>query len=311
MRNWIGDVLTLVGTDCHERGEPLLSALCVQKDGTIGDGYGVALVKINGGDAPDDLDQQAAEERLRCYQHFGAVMPADGGRAQLTPEVTARRRKAAKQAKEDAPKVTCPKCNIVLAAMTATATTATSEPARQVGASHRCASPATTVTNTAVAAHAIHGSQRAKPAPAIAPTRIATTTPTRRSSDGAVAVLAGEPHHDAEGRERRRRDRDLGHVHEPDRRGLDTHRDPEQRDDDVLPVVHADPQPSPRRPHRRRSSAASTRSRNATRRWRPSSRRASQPPATAPTMNPATATSPATPIPLWRRGPRRRGSATR
>ena len=32
------------------------------------------------------------------YQHFGAVMPADGGRAQLTPEVSARRRKAAKQA---------------------------------------------------------------------------------------------------------------------------------------------------------------------------------------------------------------------
>ncbi len=81
MRNWIGDVLTLVGTDCHERGEPLLSALCVQKDGTIGDGYGVALVKIYGGDPPTDLDQQAAEERLRCYQHFGAVMPADGGRA--------------------------------------------------------------------------------------------------------------------------------------------------------------------------------------------------------------------------------------
>jgi hypothetical protein len=117
MRSWIGDVLTLVGADCHERSEPLLSALCVQKDGTIGDGYGVALVKIYGGDPPTDLDQQAAEERLRCYQHFDAVMPADGGRAQLPPEVTARRRKAAKQAREDAPKATCPKCNIVLPAM--------------------------------------------------------------------------------------------------------------------------------------------------------------------------------------------------
>jgi hypothetical protein len=117
MRHWIGNVLAQVGADCHGRGEPLLSSLCVQKDGTIGDGYGIALVNIYGGDAPDDLDQQAAEERLRCYQHFGAVMPADGGRAQLTPEVTARRRKAAKQAKEDAPKKTCPTCNIVLPAM--------------------------------------------------------------------------------------------------------------------------------------------------------------------------------------------------
>jgi len=31
--------------------------------------------------------------------------------------VTMRRRKAAKQAKEDAPKATCPTCNIVLPAM--------------------------------------------------------------------------------------------------------------------------------------------------------------------------------------------------
>ena len=115
--HWIGDVLGRVGKECHARGEPLLSALCVQKDGTIGDGYGVALAEIYGVDAPDDLDQQSAEERLRCYKHFGATMPADGGHAQLTPEVSARRRKAAKQAREDAPKATCPTCNIVLPAM--------------------------------------------------------------------------------------------------------------------------------------------------------------------------------------------------
>ena len=115
--HWINDVLGRVGADCHAKGEPLLSALCVQKDGSIGDGYGIALAEIYGGNVPDDLDQQAAEERLRCYQHFGAVMPADGGRAQLTPQVTARRRKAAKQAKEDAPRKTCPTCNIVLPAM--------------------------------------------------------------------------------------------------------------------------------------------------------------------------------------------------
>jgi hypothetical protein len=89
----------------------------VRQDGTIGDGYGTALVAIYGGEAPEDLDMHSAEERLRCYRHFGAVMPADGGRAMLTPEETARRRKAAKQAREDAPKATCPKCNIRLPAM--------------------------------------------------------------------------------------------------------------------------------------------------------------------------------------------------
>ncbi len=115
--HWIGAVLLLVGEDCHARGEPLLSALCVQKDGAIGDGYGVALVKIRGGAPPADLELEAAEERLRCYENFGAVMPAGGGRPQMTREVTARRRKAAKVAKEDAPKATCPKCNIVLPAM--------------------------------------------------------------------------------------------------------------------------------------------------------------------------------------------------
>src|SRR5690349_15634822 len=53
--HWIGDVLGRVGADCHARGEPLLSALCVHKDGGIGDGYGIALAQIYGGDPPDDL----------------------------------------------------------------------------------------------------------------------------------------------------------------------------------------------------------------------------------------------------------------
>ena len=117
MHYWISDVLARVGADCHKRKEPLLSSLCVRADGTIGDGYGTALVAIFGGEAPDDLEMHSAEERLRCYRHFGAVMPADGGHATLTPEETARRRKAAKQAREDAPKATCPKCNIRLPAM--------------------------------------------------------------------------------------------------------------------------------------------------------------------------------------------------
>ena len=116
MRNWIGDVLTLVGTDCHERGEPLLSALCVQKDGTIGDGYGVALVKIYGGDRrrprpASGRGTSALLSALRC---------CDAGRRRPRP-IPARGHGAAAQGsqagEEDAPKATCPKCNIVLPAM--------------------------------------------------------------------------------------------------------------------------------------------------------------------------------------------------
>src|SRR4051812_17896097 len=102
MRHWIGNVLSNVGADCHARGEPLLSSLCVQKDGTIGDGYGVALVNIYGGDAPDDLDQQTGAEGPRCYQQFGAGMPADRRRAQPPPQETAPPPHGAEPAEEGA-----------------------------------------------------------------------------------------------------------------------------------------------------------------------------------------------------------------
>jgi hypothetical protein len=116
MRHWIGDVLGAVTTDCAKNGEPLLSALCVRADGSIGDGYGVALVETYGGIAPEDLDMAAAEERLRCYQYFGALMPADGGRALLTPAVAARRRLASRRAREERVRPSCPSCHIRLSA---------------------------------------------------------------------------------------------------------------------------------------------------------------------------------------------------
>jgi hypothetical protein len=116
LRHWIGDVLGAVTSDCSAKGEPLLSALCVRQDGSIGDGYGVALVETYGGVAPDDLELAAAEERLRCYQYFGATMPADGGRPTLTPTVAARRRVASRRAREDRVRPSCPSCHIRLSA---------------------------------------------------------------------------------------------------------------------------------------------------------------------------------------------------
>jgi hypothetical protein len=116
VHHWIGDILGSVTTDCAKNGEPLLSALCVRQDGSIGDGYAAALVEAYGGLAPDDVEMAAAEERLRCYQYFGAPMPPDGGRAVLTPTVAARRRLASRRAREDRVRPSCPSCHIRLSA---------------------------------------------------------------------------------------------------------------------------------------------------------------------------------------------------
>lgn len=108
MHAWIGDVLGMVARDCYRRGEPLLSALCVHADGTVGDGYGWAIDETYGGSAPEDLDMHAALERLKCYRHFGAVMPSDGGRPALTPQVASKRRTAARRSKDGSPRPLCP-----------------------------------------------------------------------------------------------------------------------------------------------------------------------------------------------------------
>lgn len=83
---WIAGVLGRIADDCAKRGEPLLSALCVRDDGSVGDAYGDA-VERTGATRPLDLDLHAAEERLRCYRHFGAELPPDGGRPQLTRRI--------------------------------------------------------------------------------------------------------------------------------------------------------------------------------------------------------------------------------
>jgi hypothetical protein len=108
MRNWMGDVLTLVAQDCGRRKEPILSALCVTAEGLVGDGYAAAIRTVRG-ESPADSDQHAAVERLACYRHFGADLPADGGRPALTPKVEARRNRAMAQRPEVRGRP-CPTC---------------------------------------------------------------------------------------------------------------------------------------------------------------------------------------------------------
>jgi hypothetical protein len=113
MHYWIGDVLGRVARDCYANGQPLLSALCVHQDGTVGDGYAWALGETYG-DAPADLDMHAAKERLKCYRHFGASLPPDGGKPALTPKLAARRRVAATRAGKERRRPVCPTCHLEL-----------------------------------------------------------------------------------------------------------------------------------------------------------------------------------------------------
>lgn len=76
---WIGPVLAIVIDECHVRGEPFLSALCVSIQGSVGEGYAAAVEHARG-TRPTDPDEHAAEERLSCYRHWEATgLPRDGG----------------------------------------------------------------------------------------------------------------------------------------------------------------------------------------------------------------------------------------
>ena len=113
MRNWIGAVLGRVADECLRRGESPLSALCVRQDETVGDGYAYVL-EIAGEAIPDDLDMHAAEARLRCYRHFGAELPEDGGHPALTARVAAARRR--RESKSEQPPAICGRCHLQLPA---------------------------------------------------------------------------------------------------------------------------------------------------------------------------------------------------
>lgn len=116
LQHWIGDVLTRVAGDCRARGEPNLSALCVNAQGSVGNGY-AAVVLARTGIEPADLDDHAARDRLDCYRYFDAAgLPADGGAPSLTPQIAAGRSRARKAAREARPVLTCPTCHMALPA---------------------------------------------------------------------------------------------------------------------------------------------------------------------------------------------------
>ncbi len=114
MRHWIGPVLAKVTEDCLSRSEPVLSALCVKADGSVGAGYASAIEKVRG-TRPEDPEMDAARERLACYQAFGATLPSDGGRPSFHGVERDRRDRAALRAsKVIPPRAACPECHMQL-----------------------------------------------------------------------------------------------------------------------------------------------------------------------------------------------------
>jgi hypothetical protein len=108
---WIADVLGPVATECATREEPLLVALCVNSQDSVGAAYANA-VQAARGETPEDPETHAAAERLACYRHFEASdLPADGGRAALTPRVAATRDRARKVRFAERPIAVCPTCH--------------------------------------------------------------------------------------------------------------------------------------------------------------------------------------------------------
>jgi hypothetical protein len=107
MRTWINGILSMVAEDSIARNEPPLRALCVRQDESVGASYG-DIARFADGKVPADLEAHAASARLDCYRHFGAVIPAGGGRPELTPKVAASRKRAAKQVV--VPPILCPSC---------------------------------------------------------------------------------------------------------------------------------------------------------------------------------------------------------
>lgn len=112
-RNWIGKVLGAVARSPREPDEPMLTALVVRADGTIGDGYGVPVMERDGV-RPADLELHAAAERLACYRYFGAELPTDGGSPMLTAQVSAQRSKQRRTTKRTTPRASCPTCFVEL-----------------------------------------------------------------------------------------------------------------------------------------------------------------------------------------------------
>ena len=119
MRHRIGSLLEEVALLSHRLGDPSLTSLCVHQDGSIGEGYSSA-VHLTEGSVVDDVEVQAADDRLLCYRSLAKDLPPDGGRAALTTKVAERRSRAATRSRtaqtSTRPSLLCDRCHTALPA---------------------------------------------------------------------------------------------------------------------------------------------------------------------------------------------------
>ena len=95
---WIDDILALVSRDNADRDEPLLSALCVNREGSVGTAYGALVLELTG-ETPADPDDHAAKQRLACHRFFEAPdLPDGGGSSALVPQLANARTRIRKAA---------------------------------------------------------------------------------------------------------------------------------------------------------------------------------------------------------------------
>ena len=67
---WIGDVLERLSRRNREDGEPLMSSMVVRTaTGRVGPGY-LAMLGNLFGEHPDDAEEHAALQRVRCHRFF-------------------------------------------------------------------------------------------------------------------------------------------------------------------------------------------------------------------------------------------------
>lgn len=105
---WVGEV----AFGASRPDEPLLSSLVVSSEHLVGDGYLEAVRALYGPPDPADLQEHAAAERLKCYQHFGADLPAGGGQLLFPPKLA--RRRSATRRQDLASRPSCPIHHLIL-----------------------------------------------------------------------------------------------------------------------------------------------------------------------------------------------------
>lgn len=124
---WVGPLLGIVARQCHDQGLPLLNALVVRRDGSVGPGYDEILrfgqVPAVIGDREEHAEQQRAAARRRWSGHAtaptaqpsaqgGTATPARASAARPTVvgKVAAKPRSAAAARREPLQGNICPRC---------------------------------------------------------------------------------------------------------------------------------------------------------------------------------------------------------